>query len=88
MAEERLSADPQVAADAFRTHMQEILKNDYAQIALTIGEWHWQITVRGDRIPDIQALIIRTMKQGFKVAEEEEAYVPAARNGPADPGYG
>ena len=68
---------------AFRVHMEELVKADFVQIELRIGEWHWSVTAKAERIAELKALIIDTMKEGFRVADEEY------RSGnEAQPGYG
>ena len=91
MTEEKINPEStpgeRIAAEAFRTHMQEILKNDYTHITLTIGEWHWAITARGERLPQITDLVLKTMRRGFQIAKDEEEYV-AKKDGIIDHGYG
>jgi len=66
--------------------MEEMIKNDYVSLTLTIGEWKYEIVFKADNINSITDLITKTMKKGFSVAREEEAY--KAKNGASQPGYG
>ena len=70
---------------AFRIHMEEMIRNDYVSLTLTIGEWKYEVVFKADNIAAITELIGKTMKKGFSVAKEEEY---RAKNGAAQPGYG
>ena len=70
---------------AFRIHMEEMIKNDYVSLTLTIGEWKWEVVFKAANIAAITELIGKTMKKGFSVAKEEEYH---AKNGAVQPGYG
>src|SRR3990167_1213416 len=59
---------------AFRVHMEELVKNDYVSIDLTIGEWHWSLVAKASHLPELKSLIIDSMKEGFQVSHDEEKY--------------
>ena len=77
------SINDEKRGQAFRIHMEELVKADFFQIELRIGEWHWSVTAKAERIAEIKALIIDTMKEGFKIADDEYK----SGNEP-QPGYG
>ena len=65
---------------AFRLHMEEMIKNDYVSIDLTIGEWHWSLVGKAAHLPELKSLIIDTMKEGFQVSHDEEKYEASKGN--------
>ena len=70
----------------FRVHMQELIRGDFVNLDIVIGEWHFSIVFRADHIAAIQKMIVSMMRAGFHVAHDEgEEY---RSHGGSPPGYG
>ena len=70
----------------FRAHMQELIRGDFVNLDIVIGEWHFSIVFRADHIAAIQKMIVSMMRAGFHVAHDEgEEY---RSHGGSPPGYG
>src|SRR3990167_6114657 len=70
----------------FRVHMQELIRGDFVNLDIVIGEWHFSIVFRADLIAAIQKMIVSMMRAGFHVAHDEgEEY---RSHGGSPPGYG
>ena len=70
----------------FRVHMQELIRGDFVNLDIVIGEWHFSIVFRADHIAAIQKMIVSMMRAGLHVAHDEgEEY---RSHGGSPPGYG